>query len=237
MRRTNSAPKRAASGARGRSSTSAMRFSPTCESASMVSAGRRSAARGRGERSLFIPRGNDPHPAHFVRRPSPFQGEGKKNRATPHAQPTVSATATRACRPWRVQPPHQIVRQRRLAAEQMRAARNVEGQPVGRIEPDQRRVAVAPLRDRFEQREVGTLVRVRHVKLRIHRARVGERHAHAQAERRRGVVHGGEPQRALDGCGDDQRVRRKALRDPVGRQAPQPHRQIAPRRCAHDGSR
>ena len=62
--------------------------------------------------------------------------------------------------------------------------------PVGLIESDQRRVAIAPLRDRFEQREVGTLVRIRHGKLRMHRARIGERHADAQAKRHRGVVDG-----------------------------------------------
>ena len=62
--------------------------------------------------------------------------------------------------------------------------------PVGRIEPDQRRIAVAPVGDRFEQREVGMLVRIRDRDLRMHRARVGERHADAQAERRRGVVDG-----------------------------------------------
>ena len=64
------------------------------------------------------------------------------------------------------------------------------GQPVGRIEPDQRRIAVAPVGDRFEQREVGPLVGLRDRNLRMHRARIRERHAVAQAERRRGVVHG-----------------------------------------------
>ena len=91
----------------------------------------------------------------------------------------------------RAEPPHQIARQRRLAAEQMRAAGDVEQQPVRRIEPDQRRIAVAPVGDRFEQREVGMRVRIRDRDPRMHRARVGERHADLEAERRRGVVHGG----------------------------------------------
>ena len=92
----------------------------------------RSEGEGRDYISLFA-RGNGPHPVGFADHPPPL-GEGLENRATPHAQPTVSAIATRACRPWRVQPPHQIVRQRRLAAEQMRATGNIEGQPVGLIE-------------------------------------------------------------------------------------------------------
>ena len=91
------------------------------------------------------------------------------------------------------EPPHQIVGKRFLAAEQMSAARNIEGEPVGRIEPDQRRVAIAPVGGRFEQHEIGLLVRIRDGKLRIHRARVRERHACAQAARHRGVVDGRKP--------------------------------------------
>ena len=77
----------------------------------------------------------------------------------------------------RLKPPRQIGRERGLAAEQMRAAGNVEHQPVGRLEPDQRCVAVAPVGDRFEQREVRMLVGIRDPDLRIHRACVGQRHA------------------------------------------------------------
>ena len=45
---------------------------------------------------------------------------------------------------------------------------------------------------------------------------VGQRHAGFQAERVRGVVDGGDPQRLFDRRCDDQRFRRTALRDPVG---------------------
>ena len=108
----------------------------------------------------------------------------------------------------RRKPSQEIACEHRLAAEQMRAAGDVQQQPIRRIEPDQRRVAVAPVGDRFEQLPIRMLVRIRDRDLRVHRTRIGERHAHLEAERGRGVVHGGEPQRALDGAGDDQRFRR-----------------------------
>ena len=50
----------------------------------------------------------------------------------------------------RSKPQHEIARECRFAAEQMRAAGDVEQQAVGRIEPDQRRIAVAPIGDRFQ---------------------------------------------------------------------------------------
>ena len=146
------------------------------------------------------------------------------------AQPTVSATATRACRPCCASRVTRSRRERRLAAEQMRAAGDVEHQPVRRIEPDQRRIAVAPVGDRFEQTPVGLRIGIRDRQARIHRARIGERHAGLEAEPRRGVVQGGDPQRALDRRDDDKGFSRRgrAARDPVGRKPPQPHRQIAP---------
>ena len=64
----------------------------------------------------------------------------------------------------------------------MRAAGDVEQQPVRRIEADQRRVAVAPVGDRFEQAPVGLRIGIRDGELRIHRARVGERHAGLEPE-------------------------------------------------------
>ena len=53
------------------------------------------------------------------------------------------------------QPRQEIAGERRFAAEQMRAAGDVEKQAVRRIEADQRRVAVAPVGDGFEQTAVG----------------------------------------------------------------------------------
>ena len=181
MRRTNGAPKRAASGARGRSSTSATCLRPTCASAAMVSVSRRSAARGSGAIAFR----SSPE-AHDALATSP----GGSTAPRAHAHPTVSGDRDARLQPALAQPPHQIARERRLAAEQMRAAGDVEQQAVRRIEPDQRRVAVAPVGDRFEQRDVGARVGLRDRDRRMHRARIRERHAGAQAERRRGVVHG-----------------------------------------------
>ncbi len=70
----------------------------------------------------------------------------------------------------------------------MRAAGDVEKQSVRRVEPDQRRVAVAPVGDRVEQPRIGGLVGINDGKRGIHRARIGERHAGAQTELRGFVV-------------------------------------------------
>jgi hypothetical protein len=52
-------------------------------------------------------------------------------------------------------PGREVVAQRRLAAEQMRATADVEQQPVGRIERDHRGIAVAAVGDPFEETGVG----------------------------------------------------------------------------------
>ena len=108
----------------------------------------------------------------------------------------MSATATRARRPCCAEPRDQIAGERRFAAEQMRAAGDVEHKTVRRIEPDQRRVAVAPIGDGFEQTPVGLRIGVRDRQARIHGARVGEPHAGLKAEPRRAVVQGGDALRA-----------------------------------------
>ena len=79
----------------------------------------------------------------------------------------------------RGQPPDDVGTQRCLAAEQMRAAGDVEHQASAveqalRIEPDQRRVAVAPVGDGLEQPAVGFGIGLDHRNRRIHRARIGE---------------------------------------------------------------
>ena len=63
-------------------------------------------------------------------------------------------------KPLMREPRDQIAGQRRFAAEQMRAAGDVEQQAVRRIEADQRRVAVAPVGDGFEQPPVGLRIGV-----------------------------------------------------------------------------
>ena len=69
-----------------------------------------------------------------------------------------------------------------------------------------------------------------------------ERHAGLEAEPCSRVVYGHERERVLDRLNDDERrrLRRYAAgaRDPVGREPPQPYREVAPvaRKFAHHGS-
>ena len=117
-----------------------------------------------------------------------------------------------------------------LAAEQMGAAGDVEHEAVGRIEADQRRVAVAPVGDGIEQAAVRRRLAGGDGKAGKHRARIGERHAGPQAEALRRIVHGDDPLRALDRLGDDERLIRRgqAAGEPIGRKPPQPQGEIAP---------
>ena len=53
--------------------------------------------------------------------------------------------------PLQRKPTYEVVAECRLAAEQMRAAGDVENNAVGRVEPDQWRIAATPVRDGLEQ--------------------------------------------------------------------------------------
>ena len=114
--------------------------------------------------------------------------------------------------------------------EQVGAAGDVEHKAVGRIEADQRRVAVAPVGDGVDETPVRFLVALGDRKRRIHGARIGERHAEPQAEALGRIVHGHDPLRALDRLDDDERLIRRgqAAGEPIGRKAPQPQGEIAP---------
>ncbi len=94
----------------------------------------------------------------------------------------VGAMAARAAKPKSRHARDEIVAQLRLAAEQMRAAADVEQDAVGRIDGDERRVALAPVGDGLEQARVGGLI-LRHGDERgMHGARLRQREAGAQAE-------------------------------------------------------
>ena len=80
--------------------------------------------------------------------------------------------------------------QRRLAAEQMGTAGDVEEQPVGRIERHQRREPVAPVGDIFQRLAIGGLVGIEHRQFRTHRAGIGQRQADVEVEPRRRIVDG-----------------------------------------------
>ena len=140
-------------------------------------------------------------------------------------------------------PGDDIAAKRRLAAEEMGAAGHVEHDARGRIDPDQRGVAVAPVGDRLEQAQVGRRIAWRDLQRRMAGARIGERRADREAQARGRIVHRRDAQRAFDHVRDDERralafirCRRGLPLEAVGRKPPQPDREIAAgrRRRAHD---
>ena len=174
---------------------------PWCASSATISGSMRSAATGSGSIAASVsPRGTmrhafrhpageaaskrDPNvvPRHSDRALAPRHGEGSMRRNRHTAPPPRRSRPCRRPRrarakPWRAS---RVTRSRASAASPPnRCAQPVmsSSKPVRRIEPDQRRVAVAPVGDRFEQAAVGLRIGVRHRQRRIHRARVGERHA------------------------------------------------------------
>ena len=75
-----------------------------------------------------------------------------------------------------------------LAAEQMRAAGDVEQDAVGHIERDQRRIALAPFGDGFDQPAIGRRIFGKNREIGMHGAGLRQRHPGPQAAplRRRG---------------------------------------------------
>src|SRR5580704_8442047 len=133
MRRMNCVPKRAASGARGRSITSTMHLRPACPKAASMSGAMRSAASRNRSSAARAPPGG-------VR----FLGKITKAGHRPGAADRVrdGGAGRKTLQP---EPPHDVVAEGGFAAEQMRAARDVERQSIRRIEPDQRGVTIAPV--------------------------------------------------------------------------------------------
>ncbi len=127
----------------------------------------------------------------------PLQGRVREARHRPSAADRVGdgGAGRKALQPEAL---YDVAAEGGLAAEQMRATRDVEHQSVRRIEPDERRVAVAPVRDGLEQDAVGVGIGVHDGEGRIHRLGIGQRHAVAQAEPRGRIVHGRNLQGVLD---------------------------------------
>ena len=98
-------------------------------------------------------------------------------RVSVRAQIEVPAIAALTAKPWRVSAPVSVPQQRRLAAEQMGAAGDVEEQPVRRIERHQRREAVAPVGDVLQRLAVGGFIGVVHGEFGTDGAGIGERQA------------------------------------------------------------
>ena len=86
--------------------------------------------------------------------------------------------------------------------EQMRAAGNIEEQAIRRVERDERRIAVAPVSELFEERVVGRLVGLDNDEVGNGATRIGETHAQADASPFGIPVEGDDAQRVLD-LGDD----------------------------------
>jgi hypothetical protein len=123
-----------------------------------------------------------------------------------------------------LEPKQEIAGQRIFAAEQMRAAGDIEQQTVRRIEPDQRGVTVTPIGDRFQQTAIGLEIRLHHRQRRIAGPRIGQSEADLEAEPRRAIGQRRDLLRAFDRCDDDKALNPfgRAALDPVGRKSPQP---------------
>ena len=99
----------------------------------------------------------------------------------------------------------ELSQQRRLAAEQMGAAGDVEEQPMRRIERHQRREAVAPVGDIFQRLAIGGLVGVIDRQFGTNGAGIGERQADGETGTGSRFVDGIEHQRVVLFRDDDAR--------------------------------
>ena len=145
------------------------------------------------------------------------------------------------CKPLRSEPPHEIAAECRFTSKQMGAAGDVEGKSVRRHEANQRRIAIAPIGNRFQQTLVCLRIGVFHGKCRIHGARISECHPGAQPQAGCGIVEGRDAQGRFDRRDDNERLISRSgqdAREPIGREPSQPNRQIAPGgRRVHDDPR
>jgi hypothetical protein len=122
-----------------------------------------------------------------------------------------------------------------LAAEQMRAAGDVEKQAMRRVERHQRGEPVAPVGDGVQRLGICCGVGIEHLDIGTDRARIGQRQPGVEAEARGIIIDGRDLQRVVL-LGDDNAGRRVSRRgvartlapDAVGRQARQPQAQDAP---------
>ncbi len=171
-----SAPKRAVSGARGRSTISPMRLRPTRASAATVSGGKpQRAERQRREQLAFLAAGIACRLADMRGGPGGADGAG-------NGDAVGEAGLLDAGR--------QIGDQFVFAAVKMRAAADVEQQAVGRIAGHQRRVAQAPVGDALKQASVGIGVFCDGIERGMHGARLRQRETRVQAEPFRRIVDG-----------------------------------------------
>jgi len=88
---------------------------------------------------------------------------------------------------------NEIAAERGFSSKEMRTARDIEHDPIRRIDPDQRRVAVTPIGDCNEQMLIGLGIMIRTEQFRIHGARINERQTGFEAKRCRFRIDGNEP--------------------------------------------
>ena len=128
-----------------------------------------------GEQLFLLAGGNDAVAAEARRRPGRARRRGK-----PGADIETLLEEAR----------QDVVQHGALAAEQMGAAGDVEEKPVRAVERHQRRVAVAPVGEAFEQPAVGLRIGLDDVDRGMHGARVGNAHAALQLQRLSPLVEG-----------------------------------------------
>ena len=101
----------------------------------------------------------------------------------------------------------------------MGAAGYIQQETVGRVDREQRGIALAPIGNAVEQAPVVGRILGNHGEIGIARACFGERKPGPEPKRRGGRIDGGEPFDIAPPAGDDQRarIRRRTLaRDAVG---------------------
>ena len=96
--------------------------------------------------------------------------------------------------------------QRGLAAEQMRAAGDIEEQAMRGIQRHQRREAVAPVGDGVQRLRIGGFIGVEYLYVRTDRAGIGQRQADLKAETGRGIIQRVNLQRVVLFRDDDARL-------------------------------
>ena len=96
------------------------------------------------------------------------------------------------------EPGDQIVAQRFLAAEQMRAAADVEDQAIGAVDRDHRRIAVAAIGDALKPGGIGLPVNIDGDDVGLARAGIGEGQPRRHADRHRRPADRDQPHRTLD---------------------------------------
>jgi len=144
-------------------------------------------------------------------------------------------------KPLRCESSYEITAERRFTSKQMGAAGDVEDKSVRRHEANQRRIAIAPIGNRFQQTLVCLRIGMFHGECRIHGARIGKCHPGPQPKTGCGIVEGRDAQRRFDRRNDNERLISRSgqdAREPIGREPSQPNRQIASGgRRVHDDPR